>query len=182
MSDVLTPQPSPTNEAGDLWATIIAREEDATLRDLFAARREQGIAKYGRPLGLGNGRDFRADAIQEALDGLVYAEGLGDSPEASWVRTMFRGALRALLTLERIDPDKVACLRETWWEAGSIVRTDNALRKAGYPRVVDVLGVSDRELMMVRNFGNQCLRDVKAIIEAIGPVTSAEIAAAREQP
>ena len=97
MSDLLTPQPPPTNDTGDLWATIIAREEDATLRDLFAARRGQGIAKYGRPLGTGNGRDFRADAIQEALDGLVYAEGLGDSAAASWVRVCFRAALRTLV-------------------------------------------------------------------------------------
>ena len=97
MSDILTPQPPPTNEAGDLWADIIAREDDPTLRAMFAARREQGIAKYGRPLGRDNGRDFRAGAIQEALDGLVYAEGLGDSSAASWVRTCFRAALRTLV-------------------------------------------------------------------------------------
>lgn len=94
---ILTPQPPPTNEAGDLWADIIAREDDPTLRALFVARREQGIAKYGRPLEVGNGRDFRADAIQEALDGLVYAEGLGDSAPAIWVRTCFRMALRTLV-------------------------------------------------------------------------------------
>ena len=95
--NLLDPQPPPTNESGDLWSTLIAGEDDPELRALFAARREQGIAKYGRPLGRDNGRDFRADAIQEALDGLVYAEGLGDSAAASWVRTCFRGALRTLV-------------------------------------------------------------------------------------
>ena len=94
---VLTPQPPPTNESGDLWADLIAREESPELRALFAARREQGIAKYGRPLGLDNSRDFRADALQEALDGLVYAEGLGDSSAASWVRVAFRMAVRELV-------------------------------------------------------------------------------------
>lgn len=99
---LLDPQPPPTNETGDLWATLIAREYDPELRALYVARREQGIAKYGRPLGLDNGRDFRADAIQEALDGMVYAEGLGDSPVASWVRVMFKGALRALMELGHV--------------------------------------------------------------------------------
>lgn len=100
MSDLLTPQPPPMNTTGDLWATLIAREDDPTLRALFIARREQGIAKYGRPLGLDNGRDFRADAIQEAMDGLVYAEGLGDSAAAAWVRMCFKSALRELVNME----------------------------------------------------------------------------------
>lgn len=94
---ILDPQPPPQNTTGDLWADLIAREESPELRALFAVRREQGIAKYGRPLGRDNGRDFRADALQEALDGLVYAEGLGDSPAASWVRVAFRMAVRELM-------------------------------------------------------------------------------------
>ena len=96
---LIAPQPPPANEAGDLWADIIAREQDPELRALFAARREQGIAKYGRPLGVGNGRDFRADAIQEALDGLVYAEGLGHVLGAGRVRVCFRNALRELIAM-----------------------------------------------------------------------------------
>jgi DNA-directed RNA polymerase alpha subunit len=83
---------------------------------------------------------------------------------------------------ERIDAAKVASLRATWWDADSMVRTDNALTKGGYLRVVDVIDVHDRELMKVHNFGRHCLRDVRAIIEAIGPVTSAEIAAAKAAP
>lgn len=96
---LLDPQPPPSNESGDLWATLIAREDDPELRALFAARREQGIAKYGRPLGMGNGRDFRVDALQEALDGIAYSGGLGDSAAASWVRVCFRSALRELLAM-----------------------------------------------------------------------------------
>lgn len=97
MNPLLNPQPPPTNDDGDLWADLIAAEEDANLKALFIERREQGIAKYGRPLGSNNGRDFRADAIQEALDGLVYAQALGNSTAASWVRVNFRQALRTLV-------------------------------------------------------------------------------------
>ena len=100
MSDLLTPQPPPINETGDLWADLIAREDDPELRALFVARREQGIAKYGRPLGMDNGRDFRVDALQEACDGLVYSEGLGDSADAAWVRMMFKSALRTLVGMK----------------------------------------------------------------------------------
>ncbi len=97
MNPLLTPQPPPTNNDGDLWADLIAKEEDAGFKELFEARRKQGIEKYGRPLGPNNGRDFRIDAIQEALDGLVYAEALGNSAAASWVRVCFRCALRTLV-------------------------------------------------------------------------------------
>ena len=96
----LDPQPPPTNESGDLWATLIAREDDPYLRGLFIQRREQGIAKYGRPLGMGNGRDFRVDALQEGLDGLCYSEGLGDSADAAWVRMCFKSAVRTLVGMK----------------------------------------------------------------------------------
>lgn len=93
LAPVLTSQPAPTPATGDLWAELIATEPPGPIRDLMAARREQGIAKYGMPLQRGNGRDFVADAVQEALDGMVCAHGAGA------LRAMygFRGALQWLI-------------------------------------------------------------------------------------
>lgn len=84
-------QPAPIPNTGDVWAEIIAETpETDPLRTLFIARREMGIAKYGTPLGRGNGRDFRADAIQEAVDGIAYARGDGDRVGEELFRTALR--------------------------------------------------------------------------------------------
>lgn len=40
--------------------------------DLAAKRREFGIAKYGMPLEVDNGREPLADAVEEALDLVAY--------------------------------------------------------------------------------------------------------------
>ena len=47
-------------------------------------RRSFGLAKYGTVLQANNGRDWRTDALQEALDGVAYAaQGVvGGEPEA----------------------------------------------------------------------------------------------------
>lgn len=75
----LSAQPDPIPDTGDVWAEVIADTPTTDpLYPLFLERRRMGIAKYGTPLGRGNGRDFRADAIQEAMDGIAYARGLGD--------------------------------------------------------------------------------------------------------
>jgi hypothetical protein len=69
-----TPQSPPRPAAGDVWAEIIAGlPPDDPLRDAAIARRQMGIDKYGTPLQRANGRDHMADALQEALDGWVYA-------------------------------------------------------------------------------------------------------------
>lgn len=75
---LLAPQPPPVAAEGDLWLDVIADGKGHYAPELLAdmaARREQGIEKYGRPLALGNERSFKADAYQEALDGVVYAYG-----------------------------------------------------------------------------------------------------------
>lgn len=77
MTDLLTPQPPPTNEGGDLWADIIAREDDPAIRAAMTAPTNDGV--------------------RAAVAGIVYAEGLGDSSAASWVRVCFRAALRTLV-------------------------------------------------------------------------------------
>ena len=95
MKNALSPQPPPIPDTGDVWAEVIAdTPETDPLRPLFVARREMGIAKYGTALGRGNGRDFRADAIQEALDGIAYARGLGDRE----AEDLFRRAAESLMS------------------------------------------------------------------------------------
>lgn len=90
--DLVAAQPPPTGD-GDVWAELIADEPPGPIRDLMIARREQGIVKYGRPLGRDNGRDHVADAVQEALDGMAYAHAAGNGP----ARVLFGAALGALL-------------------------------------------------------------------------------------
>lgn len=75
----LSPQPPPLPNTGDVWAEVIAdTPESDPLRPLFVARREMGKAKYGTYLGRDNGRDFRADAVQEGVDGVAYCRGARD--------------------------------------------------------------------------------------------------------
>lgn len=56
-------QPKPITSTGDVWLSVIRDMEE---------RREFGIAKYGTPLQVGNGRNALVDAYQEALDLCVY--------------------------------------------------------------------------------------------------------------
>lgn len=59
------PQPSPINPpiTQAVWPLVIAD---------MRKRNDAGIAKYGMPLALNNGRDPLIDAYQEALDLVVY--------------------------------------------------------------------------------------------------------------
>jgi hypothetical protein len=70
----LQPEPPPTPGTGDLWLDVIARTTDPVLRELYVARRAQGLARYGVPLQRDNGRDHLVDALQEAVDLVVYLE------------------------------------------------------------------------------------------------------------
>ena len=84
----LDPQPAPLPAEGDVWAEIIAElPEGHILRPLAIERRAQGIERYGVPLQRGNGRDHLVDALQEALDLMVYlraADGPGQAV-ARWL-------------------------------------------------------------------------------------------------
>jgi len=70
----LQPEPPPTPGTGDLWLDVIERTTDPVLRELYVARRAQGIARYGVPLQRDNGRNHLRDAVQEAVDLVVYLE------------------------------------------------------------------------------------------------------------
>lgn len=76
----------------DVWAYLIEREQDPAVKRLMRERREIGLERYGEPLG-GQLLDFRAEAIDEALDGMAYAQALGRR-DAVWA---FRDVLKLLL-------------------------------------------------------------------------------------
>ena len=67
----LAEQPAPAAGMGDVWASLIPSLSD-TLQPYAAERRRQGIERYGTPLQPHNGRDALYDAMQEALDLVVY--------------------------------------------------------------------------------------------------------------
>lgn len=63
MSDYLEGQRPPQPATGDVWLHVLHDMEE---------RRRHGIAKYGVPVQVGNGRDALVDAYQEALDLCAY--------------------------------------------------------------------------------------------------------------
>ena len=75
---LVRPQPPPRDVQGDpIWPKVAA-ETDWIMPKLaialMYARDEFGREKYGVPLRLGDGRDHRADVVQEVLDCVVYAK------------------------------------------------------------------------------------------------------------
>ena len=107
------PEPPPTDGTGDpLWPQVIARYGAAYPEVAEAARErhEFGVAKYGTALRAHNGRDWLVDALQEALDLIVYLEqGIAESDgeDASDAAMMQRAAVNTaalmLLMLRRRD-------------------------------------------------------------------------------
>ena len=72
------PEPSPEDAEGDVIAEVIAREEGGVLEPLLRDRRVFGLAKYGKPLARGNGRDHLRDSLDELLDAMAYAHAADD--------------------------------------------------------------------------------------------------------
>ncbi len=89
---ISTPEPAPVAGTGDVWAEIIAVEPEPSLREVFAARRQFGIDKYGTPLQRNNGRDHGNDLDQELCDGVVYARAAERPATETILRDLlFRG-------------------------------------------------------------------------------------------
>ena len=66
-------QPPPKPSAGDAWQELIdSGLLPDTLHPAAAERRQIGIERYGQPLQRGDGRNHLVDALQEALDLVVY--------------------------------------------------------------------------------------------------------------
>lgn len=70
------PQPPPANTDGlACWTALIAEGGfDSWFLELVQERDRMGRAKYGVPLVAWNGRDAVVDAMQEALDLVVYLQ------------------------------------------------------------------------------------------------------------
>jgi hypothetical protein len=71
-----TPEPAPLNSTGEpLWPLVIARHHRRPAFVRAARQRHEfGAAKYGTALRANNGRNAKVDALQEALDLVVYLE------------------------------------------------------------------------------------------------------------
>lgn len=84
-------QPNPTPGHGDLWLDMlvdpIVTFLPYSIWTMGMERRDLGIARYGTPLQLDNGRDMRRDAREEALDLAVYLWGLSFlcAREGRWI-------------------------------------------------------------------------------------------------
>lgn len=78
MSAATAQQPAPTAGQGDaVWPRLFESTHlviPEWLRADMKARHELGVARYGTPLEVWNGRDAVVDAYQEALDLVVYVQ------------------------------------------------------------------------------------------------------------
>lgn len=103
-------QSPPTQGYGDVLAELASthqavfdakgRSSDKLLAEALRARRELGIERYGTPLQYDNGRDYRADALQEALDLYAYITSAGSNGERLAVAWLLARSLCAeLVTL-----------------------------------------------------------------------------------
>lgn len=95
---------------------------DDTIRnqmiDIFRARKEYGLKKYGTVLQADNGRDFLRDAVDEMVDFLAYVRtGLEENPGDRNLLDSYCAAIRALkhlmifgnrLRLEKISAEDEA--------------------------------------------------------------------------
>jgi hypothetical protein len=91
------PEPDPADAEGDVLEEVIQREveqgADSALVHALRQRRAFGIAKYGKPLSVGNGRDHLRDCLDEVLDAMAYAYASGDNHLYKYAKT---AAVRAI--------------------------------------------------------------------------------------
>ena len=94
------PEPAPTEGIGpDLWPLVIAAHQNRPAFCRAAAERHAfGVAKYGKSLKAHNGRNALIDALQEALDLVVYLEQAREE-------TVSRGALMRLTSIQGLAVD-----------------------------------------------------------------------------
>ena len=80
------PEPMPIGGTGNpLWPEVIARYADRPAFALAARERHEfGVAKYGVALRANNGRNAKVDALQEALDLVVYLEQMAQEAPSPW--------------------------------------------------------------------------------------------------
>ena len=106
-----TPQPSPVHDDFDnpaCWTAFLAEGGcEPWLVRLIEERDAMGRAKYGVPLRVWDGRDAVADAMQEALDLVVYLQRvmmrLSDAGMEVRARHMRNLALMLVRDLQTLD-------------------------------------------------------------------------------
>ena len=59
-------------------------------------------------------------------------------------------------------------------ELGLSAHTRNALRRSGYNRAIDILSVTDAELMRIKNFGKTSMAELKERLAACGLVVGGD--------
>lgn len=108
--DALRPQPPPANppRGPAVWPMVIEEaeetERDPRLIAMMRARDKQGRAKYGVPLCANDGRNTAMDALQEALDLVVYLRKLraeGRSIPHYWQRNVSDIAVALIDEIEK---------------------------------------------------------------------------------
>lgn len=99
---LLPDQPPPVASTGDVWAHMldVLRHEHRfpDLLPIMEERRAIGIARYGVPLQIHNGRDHRADAAQELLDAAAYLWAAGGYDDARRCLFMVQTLTRKMTT------------------------------------------------------------------------------------
>lgn len=86
-----------------MWLDVIASiEAPEHVLEMFRARRQLGIERYGTPLQAHNGRDALRDIAEETLDRIAYLQQLAtEYPDlADRARALQRLDVQALLWLE----------------------------------------------------------------------------------
>ncbi len=68
------PEPVATGQSAPVLPALLSAVGDAAVREALEARARLGLERYGTALHSHNGRDAEEDALQEALDGLMYVQ------------------------------------------------------------------------------------------------------------
>lgn len=118
--DFTNGQPSPVPNSGESMHDLVMedlikrRNSNVITETVFkgciehmAERKYYGMAKYDTILQAYNGRDFFKDAIEEAVDLLVYLRGASiENPDNEGVLHAYELALDTFCVLERVIGDR----------------------------------------------------------------------------
>lgn len=103
-------QPNPSVTGGQtVMSDLITYVRDPELYDAFIARYRLGIARYGVPLHTEDGRNTKADLLQELLDAALYAhKGYMETEHLTYARIresllMYISILRGIDEVARQD-------------------------------------------------------------------------------
>ena len=104
-------QPAPKkNDHPECWPSLMSRMNKGNeLLPLMKARHELGIERYGVGLQPHNGRDSLQDALEEALDLLVYLEQSRlENPREHWQGACQAAVIDVALKLKYIKDRRQA--------------------------------------------------------------------------